>query len=222
MTAFAVVAVCLVLWWYRRAKGGAAPPIGPRLAGYLLLVLAGLALLRGRLDLALLAGGAGAWLTGRLTGLEARIRAALAGPLVAFTAGPDGAPAGGRVRRGEGAGLALDALTPPALLGLLARCRREDAASARRLEAYLDRRLPGWRVDAQRDADPGPRRAPQPGAMPEQEAYQILGLERGAPPEEIRRAHRALMKRLHPDQGGTAERAARVNAARDSLLGRHR
>ncbi|MFC6745568.1 J domain-containing protein [Methylobacterium persicinum] len=37
--------------------------------------------------------------------------------------------------------------------------------------------------------------------MPQEQAYQILGLERGASTEEVRSAHRTLMKRAHPDQG---------------------
>jgi curved DNA-binding protein CbpA len=58
--------------------------------------------------------------------------------------------------------------------------------------------------------------------MTQEEAYEILGLQRGATAEQIRSAHRSLMKRAHPDQGGSAEGAARVNAARDRLLNRHR
>lgn len=61
------------------------------------------------------------------------------------------------------------------------------------------------------------------GVLTEQEAYQILGLQPGAPPEEIIRSHRALMKKIHPDQGGATQVAARVNAARDLLMrARHR
>ena len=91
-----------------------------------------------------------------------------------------------------------------------------------RLQADLDGRDAGGRVDAQADPDTRPRRPADPGTMTQEQAYEVLGLERGASLEDVRTAHRALMKRLHPDQGGTAEEAARVNAARDRLTNRHR
>ncbi len=66
-----------------------------------------------------------------------------------------------------------------------------------------------------------PRRpAPPPrGGMTRAEAYAVLGLAPGASEPAIREAHRRLMRAAHPDAGGTAWLAARVNQARDVLLG---
>ncbi|MDB5686403.1 MAG: molecular chaperone DnaJ [Rhizorhabdus sp.] len=63
-------------------------------------------------------------------------------------------------------------------------------------------------------------RSPRPPAttMRLDEAQRVLDVPAGADAETIRAAHRRLVARVHPDHGGSAELAARVNAARDMLL----
>jgi len=126
----------------------------------------------------------------------------------------------GRILAGKHEGVTLDALDVATLVGLLPDIDQESQAL---LAAYLDRRVPGWREHAQANTATGQGSAPHTtGPMTQQEAYQILGLQPGANDAEISRAHRTLMKKLHPDQGGSTYLAARVNEAKDILLRRHR
>jgi hypothetical protein len=124
----------------------------------------------------------------------------------------------GRIVAGSRAGAVLEQLDVPTLAGLLAEFDDESRAL---LVAYLDRREPGWSEDAQGHAAAGRAHAGS-GKMTEKEAYQILGVEPGAGAEAITRAHRTLMKKLHPDQGGSTYLAARINEAKEILSRRHR
>ena len=56
-------------------------------------------------------------------------------------------------------------------------------------------------------------------AMSKKEALNVLGLREGASKEEIRAAHRRLIQQTHPDKGGTNYLAAKINEAKDVLLG---
>jgi hypothetical protein len=124
----------------------------------------------------------------------------------------------GHVLAGRHQGAELERLDVQMLAAMLGEVDEESRAL---LVAYLDRRDPSWSEHAQTDADAW-RRASSGGKMSEQEAYQILGLEAGANAADIGRAHRTLMKKLHPDQGGSTYLAARINEAKEILLRRHR
>jgi hypothetical protein len=124
----------------------------------------------------------------------------------------------GMIVSGPHAGHSLEEFDLPPLLGMFSEL---DAESVPLLESYLDRRFPAWRQNAQGDAAGRQRGAAPSGKMTDEEAYQILGLKPGAGRDEIGRAHRGLMKKLHPDQGGSTYLAARVNEAKEVLLRTH-
>jgi hypothetical protein len=132
----------------------------------------------------------------------------------------------GHVLAGVYAGRDLASLPLRDLLVLWRECRAGDPQSRQLLEAYLDRTEPEWR-GALRENErgngwasgkgSGPARR-ETAAMTREEAYDVLGLEPGAAPEDVRSAHRNLMKRLHPDQGGSNYLAAKINEAKAVLL----
>lgn len=182
--------------------------------------------------MALLIGSLGAWLLGwnhlgylslagrprRTSDRTSRVRS----QLIEMTLDHDTGEMAGSVLDGALKGQQLGSLDAAGLLHLLAECHASDPDGVRLLEAYLDRRFPQWREHAQTEEQP---RADDPfpsGVMTPEEAYRILDLPPRASADEIRRAHRTLMKKLHPDQGGSTYLAARVNQAKDVLLKRGR
>ncbi len=194
------------------------------------LALAGVLGVRGRLDVAIPLGITGlgllGWLPWSIPGFGARTRKStgqisrVRSAFVEMELDHDTGAMRGRILAGRQEGRSLDELDVATLTGLLAEIDEESCAL---LMAYLDRRQPTWREHAQDDATTGRGRASwSSGKMTEEEAYQILGVQPGASAEDIGRAHRALMKKLHPDQGGSTYLAARVNEAKDVLLRRHR
>ncbi|HZQ01076.1 MAG TPA: molecular chaperone DnaJ [Reyranella sp.] len=123
-----------------------------------------------------------------------------------------GGEMGASVLKGRFAGRTLDGLGEADLRALHAECAN-DQDSLKILETYLDRRFgPDWR-NARRSTD-NPR-----VDMTREEALAVLGLQAGASDDDIRAAHRRLIQRMHPDVGGSADLAARINRAKDVLLG---
>lgn len=128
----------------------------------------------------------------------------------------------GEVIDGPYRGRRLDDMTVSEKLDLLRHCWTEDEASARVLEAYLDRVHPDWR-DRAGDAGPqagqgGGAGAPRPGAMTRAEALAVLGLSEGASRQDIKAAYQRIISGLHPDHGGSDYLAAQVNEAKAVLL----
>lgn len=121
----------------------------------------------------------------------------------------------GTVLKGPHAGFALDQIDRADIVEIYREAVADDAESARLIEAYLDRKFgPEWRGDIGSDNTPADREA-----MSREEALKILGLKDGATEDEIRSAHRRLMLQIHPDLGGSDYLAAKINQARDVLLG---
>lgn len=126
----------------------------------------------------------------------------------------------GLVLKGDMNGSELNQLDEASLLKLHAELA-EWPESRDLLETYLDRRVTDWRDRVDTHAGAGLGGAQRSGSMTKEEAYEVLGLAPGAGEAEIRKAHRSLMKRVHPDTGGSAALAARLNEAKDLLLRRH-
>ena len=133
----------------------------------------------------------------------------------------------GEVLDGAHAGRRVEDLTLEQLVELWREAHAADAQSAAVIEAYLDKMHgDAWREAADDSAGPEGARAGETGAsgrgggaMTREEALEILGLEENASREEIQQAYRTLMKKLHPDTGGSDWFAAKLNEAKRVLIG---
>jgi hypothetical protein len=233
---FGIVVLALMLWGlnaYSKADPKYLAKVLRPAGGILAVGAAAFLLFRGHPEVAIPLGLTGLGLLGwgpfastgwfqriqKTPGQVSRVRA----PRVEMELDHDSGTMRGTILAGRLQGASLDDLDLATLLGLLAEF---DADSRALLAAYLDRREPGWREHAQDGAAAGQSTGEGPARrsnkMTEEEAYQILGIPAGASDQEIGRAHRALMKKLHPDQGGSTYLAAQINEAKEVLLRRHR
>jgi hypothetical protein len=228
---FGLASLAILIWAaqkYLQADPRKLAAIAKIAGGIAMIVFAVFLGMRGELAVAVPLGAAGLGLLGWLpfgpagfgartqksAGQVSRVRSAF----LEMELDHDSGAMRGVILAGPREGTRLESLDVATLSGLMSEIDEECRAL---LAAYLDRRDAGWREHAQADAAAG-RGSASRGPMTHEEAYQILGLEPGAKAEEIVRAHRTLMKRIHPDQGGTNYLAARVNEAKDTLLRQHR
>jgi len=133
----------------------------------------------------------------------------------------------GTVKRGQFEGYSLNELSVGELKDLLKHCTATDPEAMRLLNVYLARYHPkhfgGGGASGGPGGGPGAGHGnlnPNSGDMNDQEALDILGLEPGATPDEITKAHRSLIGKMHPDKGGSTYLATKINAARDHLMNR--
>ena len=114
-------------------------------------------------------------------------------------------------------GWLLSELNRQQLDELLSYCQHEDTDSAQLLASYLEQRFPEDAPDREETDHRRGENGPAPSSRAE--ALAVLGLQDDATEEDIIAAHRALIQKCHPDRGGNDYLAAKINQAKDQLLG---
>ncbi len=115
----------------------------------------------------------------------------------------------GRVRRGPCRGMRLEDMSREECETQNNYCREHDYPAAVALEAYIRRRFSG-RARNQTGAE---------ASMTRTQAFRELGLSEGASDSDIHAAYRTMIKKHHPDHGGSHAKAARINQAKEVLAG---
>ncbi|MGK0499063.1 MAG: hypothetical protein ACJAYG_000694 [Oceanicoccus sp.] len=119
----------------------------------------------------------------------------------------------GEVISGPFAGQQLDSLELSQLQNLLDYCHQQETDSARLLMTYLNHRFGNDWQQSGYSSTPDHN-----GEVNEGTALAVLGLNKGASREQIIKAHRSMMQKVHPDRGGSDYLAAQINQAKDLLI----
>ena len=222
-----LVAILIAGRVYVNADPAALARLMKRAGGVVALACAFGLLITGRVVLALPLAGFGLWLLGKRmpwplgdsgwtqTDRVTSVRTAMLEMSLDHTSGATD----GRVLAGQYAGRALSQLSRDELAVLLQECTRTDSQGAQLLRAYIERL--GFAQEQQAGGGSGGGNGGAgrgPSGMSVEEAYDVLGLKPGATQDEIQQAHRTLMKKNHPDQGGSTYLASKINEAKDVLL----
>jgi DnaJ domain len=226
-----VIAIIVVfggLWLIRkmaRTPQTAMPGFIQKAAGVGIMGFAGLLAMRGAMQMAVplflfgmgLAGKGTAfpngfnWGKSKSPGQKSRV----ATSLLAMELDHDSGTMDGDILAGPMKGRRLSSLSQEEMISFHSVCRAASDQSLPLYEAWLDRAQPEWRAawggSSSGNANGG-------GVMSREEAYAILGLKPGASVEDVKQAHKRLMKDFHPDKGGSDYLAAKINAAKDVLI----
>jgi hypothetical protein len=127
----------------------------------------------------------------------------------------------GRVLKGKYSGKGLHALSLNDSVLFYLEASSGDTETGNLLATYLDRRFGSdWRPQAESANRSSSQTHTRPDSgMSRSEAFAVLGLKPEADDDAILAAHRKLILKNHPDVGGSSEAAARINEAKDVLLG---
>lgn len=233
----ALVVVFGGLWLIRkmaRTPKSSMPAFTQKLAGGALIGISGVLALRGAMTVAVplfvtglgllgkssafpngFPGGFGGFNWGkRSAGQKSRV----ATSQLAMELDHDSGMMRGEVLAGPCAGRDLASLSVAELQSFRRQCEGAGDQSLPLLDAWLDRAQPEWR---QSWGNGGERRSSSSTrqGMTREEALAVLGLKDGATVGDVKAAHKRLMKDFHPDLGGSDYLAAKINQAKDVLLG---
>jgi hypothetical protein len=226
MPSFVIALIIVIggLWFIRksaRMQPAAARQFAKQLGGAGLLVVGAFLFLRGNTNAAMAAALAGLTMIGIAhpwakdfgwgQGQKSGQTSSVVTTLLSMTLDHASGKIDGEVIAGSLKGRRLATLSMDELQRLHADCKAAPDQSQALLEAWLDRHREGWRQGWHAQAGKG-------SGMTAAEAYSVLGLKPGASAEEIRSAHRRLMKDFHPDKGGSDYLAIKINQAKDVLL----
>lgn len=217
-------------WWLIRSFANAQPAqvrgLVRKIGGGGAILFSGLLALRGQINLAMplfmlglgLMGMQSAFPNGmpwqrKTPGQSSKVSTSL----LAMELEHDTGRMDGTVLAGAYKGRKLSSLSLAEAQALHAQAAATADQSRALLEAWIERSHPEWRE--QWNATARPSASPPSGKMTRAEALAILGLKDGASVDDIRAAHRRLMKAAHPDLGGSDYLAAKINEAKELLLG---
>jgi hypothetical protein len=222
----AIIVVFGGLWLIRklaRTPAGQAQALVQQLAGGAIIAFSGVLALRGQMNVA-----AGVFLFGLgVLGKGAAFpngfpwarkspgqKSKVAASQLSMELDHDTGNMDGEVLAGPLKGRKLSELQIAELKQFYGQCRTANDQSLALLEAWLDRNQAEWRANW----GGSHRASTSQGTMSRDEAYAILGLKPGASADDVKSAHKRLMKEFHPDRGGSDYLAAKINTAKDLLL----